>query len=436
MLGLLAGALLCTLLAGFAIYHLADNESNEQSDRQLKQIAAALPLQLVANQLLPATEDLDDQIAVQVWDQDGRKIYFSQANMRMPFQKGKGYQSVSFAGETLRIYTESKSDRLVQISQPVSVRHKFAVHMALRILSPLVILLLALIVLIYFVVGRTLAPLDKVAAAVAIRSPNALQAIDLSGLPEDLLPIVAAVNRLLVQIETAMSAQRIFVADAAHELRSPLTALKLQLQLAERSSTDELRTAAFAKLHDRLDRSSHLVHQLLTLARHEPDQSKRAFSMCELHLLAQQSVIDHSTYADSKSIDLGLSSDSMSVQIMGNADGLSVMLSNLVDNALRYTQQDGKVDVFAGIENGRPVLRVSDNGPGIPEDERERVFDRFYRPDGNADWGCGLGMSIVKNVVDLHAAEIQLSSNQLSCGLVVTVRFASDAVIRPALSGL
>ncbi|MFZ6720449.1 ATP-binding protein [Undibacterium sp. Ji49W] len=431
MLGLLVGALICTLVAGFAIYHQADHESNEQSDRQLKQIAAALPLQLVANQLLPATEDLDDKIAVQVWEQDGLKVYFSQSDMHLPPQKTMGHQSVFFAGETFRVYTETKGGRLLQISQPLSVRHKFAVNMALRMLSPLLLLLLALATLIYLVVGKALAPLDKVAGAVAIRSPQALQAIDQTGLPEDLLPIVVALNRLLARIQTTLSAQRIFVADAAHELRSPLTALKLQLQLAERSSTDELRAIAFLKLHDRLDRSSHLVHQLLTLARHEPDDVMHIPVICDLHLLTQQAVMDHSTYADSKSIDLGVASDSMPVQISGNIDALGIMLSNLVDNALRYTQHGGKVDVFSGLDGGRPILRVADNGPGIPLAERERVFDRFYRPDGNTTWGCGLGMSIVKSIADLHAAEVHLDSNPAGSGLIVTVRLMSEALHFP-----
>ena len=426
ILGLLSGTLVCTLIAGFAIYRQADHESNEQSDRQLKQIAVALPVQLVANQVLPATEDIDDKIAIQVWDHRGGKIYFSQSEMTLPLQNAVGYQNVTFAGEIYRVYTENRADRQIQISQPIWVRHKFAVNMALRILSPLLILFFTLAFLIYFVVGRALRPLNKLAVAVATRAPNALQAIDLGELPKDLLPIVSALNRLFAKIETAMTAQRVFVADAAHELRSPLTALKLQLQLAERSSTDVLRAAAFVKLHDRLDRSSHLVHQLLTLARQEPDEAAHFLTNCDLYLLAEQSVIDHSAYADSKLIDLGLASDSTSVHILGNIEGLGAMLNNLVDNALRYTQRGGKVDVYAGIESGRPVLKVTDNGPGIPEEERGRIFDRFYRPDGNATWGCGLGMSIVKNVADLHAAEIHLDTNSNGGGLIVTVRLSKN----------
>ncbi|MFZ6876398.1 ATP-binding protein [Undibacterium sp. Di27W] len=427
MLGLLSGALVCTLVAGLAIYRLADRESNEQSDRQLKQIALALPVQLVTNQVMPATEDADDMILIQVWDQRGWKIYFSQSDLPLPLQPAVGYQNVSFAGETFRVYTELRADRQIQISQPVWVRHKFAVNMALRILSPLVVLLFALAFLIYVVVGKTLAPLRKLEAAVATRAPNALHIIELGELPEDLLPILSALNRLLEKIELAMTEQRVFVADAAHELRSPLTALKLQLQLAERSSTDALRATAFVKLHDRLDRSSHLVHQLLTLARQEPDEAARTLTDCDLYLLAEQSVIDHSAHADSKSIDLGLTGDSVSIHILGNIEGLGIMLNNLVDNALRYTQRGGRVDVYAGVESGQPVLRVSDNGPGIAESERMRIFDRFYRPDGNASWGCGLGMSIVKNVADLHSAEIHLNSNANNVGLVVTVRLSRNA---------
>ncbi len=159
----------------------------------------------------------------------------------------------------------------------------------------------------------------------------------------------------------------------------------MQLQLAERADSDGQRNVVFQRLHERLDRSTHLVHQLLTLARHEQHQA-------------------------------------LPTLVPAHADGLSVMLSNLVYNAVRYTQRGGQVDVSAGVEGGRAYLRVADSGPGVPEAERGRLFDRFYRPDGNAVWGCGLGLSIARNVVDGHGAAVELSSNG-GAGLVVSVYF-------------
>ena len=203
------------------------------------------------------------------------------------------------------------------------------------------------------------------------------------------------------------------------------------------------------------------MRQLLTLARHEShdaEQTAARWRPVDLHLLAQQVVGDHSAYADSKGIDLGVgaapgtdaglgaglgatagadagasvvtatalpAATAAPLLINGDAEGLTVLLSNLVDNALRYTQPGGRVDVLAVVEGGAACLRVSDNGPGVPAASRTRLFDRFYRPDGNQVWGCGLGLSIVKNVADAHRADIALADAGPHGGLQVTVRFAA-----------
>jgi two-component system OmpR family sensor kinase len=343
----------------------------------------------------------------------------------------EGAHTVRVDGERWRVFGVRQHGRYVQVSQPTSVRDGLAAHIAFRTLLPLLGLLPLFGGLIYFVVVNSLRPLDRLAYIVEGRSASALQPLDADNLPEELQPIVAALNSLLSKMEQALMAQGSFIADAAHELRSPLTALKLQVQLAERSTTPDMRATAFAKLHERLDRATHLVQQLLTLARHEPNRSP-TLAPVDLHKLAQLAVVDQSTYAESKAIDLGLEEGQQPVMVRGNAEGLSVLLNNLVDNALRYTQAGGRVDVLAGIENGRPVLRVRDNGPGVPANERSRLFDRFYRPDGNAVWGCGLGMSIVKSVADVHAADVLLGDSAPGGGLTVSVVFP---VQEPSLPG-
>jgi two-component system OmpR family sensor kinase len=219
-----------------------------------------------------------------------------------------------------------------------------------------------------------------------------------------------------------MTTQRNFVADAAHELRSPLTALKLQLQLVERATTDEARALSLAKLDERLDRTTHLVRQLLSLARHETTLAAVQRKPVDLGRLLESVVADHSTLAESRNIDLGIESPCQLV-IDADEDSLRVLLNNLVDNALRYTQEGGRVDLQAGHENGRPVLRVRDNGPGVPLEYRDRLFDRFFRPDGQQAWGAGLGLSIVRNIVDHHQAEIVLGDGLEGRGLSVAVIF-------------
>ena len=230
------------------------------------------------------------------------------------------------------------------------------------------------------------------------------------------------------RFEVALTAQRTFVADAAHELRSPLTALKLQLQVAERAGSEEERRVALARLHERLDRSTHLVHQLLSLARHETALTASQLQTVDLGELLEAAVADHSALADSRDIDLGVVETLPApVLVQADPDGLQVLLNNLIDNALRYTQQGGRVDLQAALEEGRPLLRVSDNGPGVPRQHHARLFDRFFRPDGNDAWGCGLGLSIVRHIAEHHQADIALAEGEAGRGLQVTVRFPQPA---------
>jgi len=418
--GLLFGTLCCTLVAGLLLFQRANHEADEQSDLRLREVAWALPPHLGDGVQVPKDADLDDAVLVQVWDAAGRVAYVSEPSQALPRQSLAGYGSITHRGERWRVYGERRADYYMQIAQPFAMRERIAAHMALRIVPPLLALLPALGALIWIVVGLALRPLEQVAQAVHGRSPGSLQPLDTAGMPPELMPIVVALNGLLGKIDSAMAAQRSFVADAAHELRSPLTALKLQLQLAERAGSDAQREVSFQRLHERLDRSTHLVHQLLTLARHEQHHTRPALVRTDLLALARQVVGDHSILAESRGIDLGVTGGGEPLWVPVHPEGLSVMLSNLVDNAVRYTQAGGQVDVSAGMERGMAYLRVADNGPGVPEAERARLFDRFYRPDGNAVWGCGLGLSIVKNVVEGHGAEIELTSND-GVGLVVTV---------------
>lgn len=429
LIGLFWLGLGSSTVMGLALYKSLREEANELSDQQLRQIAAGLPPVLNAASDRPAEGDPEEPFCLQAWDQQGRLLYASPAARALPRAAGDGFSAVRVDGHGWRLFGAHQAGRFVQVSQPRSVREALAGRMVLHVMLPLTIFIPILGILIYLIVGRALRPLERMAQAVAGRSPHALQPLELDGLSPDVRPVLVALNGLLAKIEQAMVAQRDFVADAAHELRSPLTALKLQLQLAERAGGDAARAAAFAKLHERLDRASHLVRQLLTLARHEPGPAAPRFSAVDLHQLAQRAVADHSTYADSKTIDLGVEARSASVMIEGDAEGLGVLLNNLVDNALRYTQQGGQVDVLAGVVRGRAILQVRDNGPGVPVPARGRLFDRFYRPDGNVVWGCGLGMAIVKNVADAHKAEIALGEGEAGVGFRITVSFPAGPCI-------
>ncbi|WP_229503871.1 ATP-binding protein [Massilia putida] len=270
-------------------------------------------------------------------------------------------------------------------------------------------------------------PLTRLAQALGRRSPSDLQPLAERDEPPELRPVVAAMDDLLLRLDHALHSQRTFVADAAHELRTPLTALQLQLQLAERAGDDEQRAAAFTKLHQRLDRAIHLVQQLLTAARQEGGTGEAAQVPVNLLEVARACIGERYDQASAKNIDLGIveaEADLDGPCLPGNADGLRILIGNLLDNALRYTAPGGRIDVTVAQTEREIVLQVADDGIGIAPTERARVFDRFYRGAGHAEWGSGLGLSIVRSVANAHQATVALCDGPTGRGLLVTVRFS------------
>lgn len=431
LLGLLGATLLCVLGAGASLYRSLLEETNELADLQLRQLAAALPNEFAPHTGMPLAQDPEEMFVLQAWDEAGRQQVISPDKPQLPRYAVAGFAEVTVFDQRWRLYGETRRGRYVQVAQPLDVRDGLAAAMALRAGAPLLLFALILALLIAVVVARVLAPMERLAQAVAGRSADALAPLPVQDMPPELRPVVASLNGLMQRFDEALQAQRSFVADAAHELRSPLTALKLQLQLVERADSDAARGAALRKLHERLDRATHLVRQMLSLARHEAALAEGQLKTVDLSQLLEAAVVDHSALADSRGIDLGVVAPAQGqpLQIVADPDALQVLLNNLIDNALRYTQQGGTVDLQAGMEAGRPLLRVSDNGPGVPVQYRARLFDRFYRPDGNDAWGCGLGLSIVRNIAEQHQAGIVLDAadRQSGRGLCVTVLFPPDA---------
>ena len=244
-------------------------------------------------------------------------------------------------------------------------------------------------------------------------------------LPVEITPLVRALNGLLTRLDSALGTQQTFIADAAHELRTPLTAVQLQIQLAERAHEEGERAAAFAQLKKGLKRITHLLEQLLTLARHDPSAVERPFAAVDLSKLAKQVIAERAPLAQQKNLDLGMQHDEP-VMVQGDREGLQILLGNLVDNAIHYTPAENRIDVSVMMENACPLLLVADSGPGISIEDRERVFDRFYRGSGTGVPGSGLGLAIVKNIAERHHAQIGIDAAKEGPGLVVTVRFNGE----------
>lgn len=423
---LFGGMVTATIIASIATYIEVRIETNELFDYQLKQIAAALPDEIASGHNLPVDNDPDEEVAVQVWDQDGRLLFTSGPTQHVPYSRQLGFLSVAIDGVGWRFYTEEDHGRTIQIAQPRAVRRELATAMATRALIPFIVLIPILGFLIWSIVGSGLRPLQKFATEVESRSPDLLDALLDDQYPPELKPILNALNSLLARLSHTLGVQRAFVADAAHELRTPLTALKLQLQLVEKEGDSKMLAIGFTKIHERLNRANHVVQQLLTLALHE-----RLNPLCGLKRLNPlrlmiDVVSDHALQAENKGIDLGVLNPkniSDSSQFMtGDEESLRILFGNLVDNALRYTPKGGRVDVAFYADGDMGTIAISDDGPGIPVSDRARVFDRFFRIEGTGEMGSGLGLFIAKTIADQHRATIELGDGTLG-GLTVKVRF-------------
>lgn len=402
------GALaLVAVLASSTTFLLAWESFNAVRDHELAQIVYSV-LRHGVEYADGGDDDQDDlgQFISQIWDDRGRQIYTS-IEADGPPPQADGSHTVQWQGEEWHTFTLRSGGLTLQAASSSADRVAMFARMSPWLLIPFLILLAGLGGLIWVAVGRALRPLEAVRAEITRRDAPSLHALDTQHLPDEVAPLAEALNDLLAKLDRALAAQRGFIADAAHELRTPLTAVRLQAQLASRAQGPEEREAAFRRLLTGVDRASHLVEQLLQMARLEPDARPTAFSEVRLDALAKQMVAEFSSQAEAKEIDLGVGA-CLPVGVSGHEESLRVMLSNLVDNALRYTPPGGRVDVEVGEEPGKAILSVTDTGPGIPAEERERVFDRFHRLAGADIPGSGLGLAIVRQVARLHGGEISL----------------------------
>ncbi|HYL88566.1 MAG TPA: ATP-binding protein [Burkholderiales bacterium] len=420
--------------AGAFVYAAALQEIDALFDYQIRQLAVSLVAQSMrfGGALLAMPDESDDEaldFAVRIRDGSGESLYASRTFPGLPRSAVLGYSDVRGASGAWRVYAMQWGTRTIEVAQPLAVRREMAFAAALRTLAPLLIVVPLLVAAVWLAVARAVRPLRRVAGAVERRNVKALQPLPQDGLPAEVLPLVAAFNGLLRRLGESIDAQRAFIGDAAHELRTPLAALRLQAQVLVRTLDPREREAAGAEFVDGVDRATRLVEQLLDLARSEPDAAARAFTPVRLDELARGAVSDHAAIAAAKGVDLGAEAAD-AVEARGDAQSLRILLRNLVDNAVRYTPAGGAVDVIATRVGERAALQVVDTGPGIAPEERERVFGRFYRLPGSAESGSGLGLSIVRRIAELHGAEVRLESGADGKGLKATVLFPDEPALR------
>ena len=426
---LLALAGLSALAVAGATYFSVRAEMDELFDYHLRQMALSLRDQgRIADDERAALQNPEFDYVVQVWSLDGVALYANRPDalaQLLPPRAVLGFSDLRLGGEVWRVYGAATPARVVQVGQPLAVRGRLAAAAAWRSVLPIVIAAPIVALALWWLLSLSLSPLHRVAAAARTRDERFLDPLPAAGIPTEVEPLVSSFNALLSRLAGAFEAQRAFVADAAHELRSPLTALKLQLGLLRDAKGDEQREAALQRLRSGVDRASRLVEQLLALARAEPDAPTNEHAV-DLAELARQVIADTASIAAGRRASVSLHAPQR-LAVHGDTQALHSLLRNLVDNALLHAGATPRVEVRVDAEGGSPRLCVGDDGPGIPVDERERVFDRFRRREGGAAEGSGLGLAIVRAVARRHHAEVTLTDSPLG-GLRVEVRFAT----RPA----
>jgi two-component system, OmpR family, sensor kinase len=424
LLGLLA---LTALAMGAGTYRNVLAESEELFDYQLQQMALSLRDQgEIAAAQADSFADTQLDFVVQIWSVDGRTIYQSRPHSSLPARALLGLATVNVQGHAWRTYSVATGDHVIQIAQPLDIRQRLAARAAWRSVLPLLLMAPLAALGIWWLAARNLAPLDRLAGEVRARDEQSLAPVSVSGLPDEVSPLARALNSLLERLRHSLDTQRAFVADAAHELRSPLTALKLQLELLRRAGTDSERDAAGAAIGAGIERATRLVEQLLALARSERGAAPAVQERVELAELARAALADMIPFATSRGIEFELLAPEP-VFVLGDPVALGLLVRNLADNAARYSPAGSRVEVgVSAPAAGAALLRVDDAGPGIAEAERERVFDRFYRRAEAGEAGSGLGLAIVKSVALMHEASVRLDRSPQG-GLRVEVSFGKAA---------
>ncbi len=434
----LVAILLAAVLQAFTAYRGALQQADAMFDDHLQQVARSMrsgaPLGMALDD---GVNDTGFDLYVQIWGQDGTPLFRS-TRSALPPRAVLGFSDVEANGSRYRVYSLQTPLQTVQIAQDRSARAARAQALALKAVLPFVLLTPLLMLAVWWVINRSLAPIERARRQLANRAADDFSALANKDLPDEVRPLVDELNLLFVRARTAFDAQKNFVADAAHELRSPLTALKLQAQALRRSDEDPLaREASVARLNLAIDRAIRLVEQLLTLAREEAGSSAGSASIAppDLQNIIKLAVADVLPMATQKRIDLGVvdNQNAQAILINGEKESLRMMLRNLLDNAVKYTPESGQVDISIQTQGDQCTVTIEDSGPGIAPEDQSRVFDRFYRASDTALVpGSGLGLAIVKIIADRHAVKISLGRSTRLGGLKLELLLHKHTQLKPS----
>ena len=439
--GRLLGVLLLAIVLAAAVqagvvYRQAKVEADGIFDYHLEQMAQALRAGVAVSGLPMLSDERHGgrpvDFVVQVWSMEGLQIYRSSDQMALPQRAVLGFSNTDLNGKPFRVFALQTPYQVIQIAQDMGPRGAMAGALALRTVAPILWMAPLLMLVAWWAVGASLKPVHRVREQVAARAADDLATVTEEGLPEEIQPLVRELNLLFGRVEQAFEAQQHFVADAAHELRSPLAALRLQAQGLQRARDDGARQVAVERLLAGIDRATRLVEQLLVLARHQAEASSPGGGvLVAMDALAREVVAEMVPKARLRAIEMGVDA-ARNFPLLGQPDALRILLRNLVDNAIKYTPPGGRVDVSVVGESRvegedlATLLVVEDSGPGVATSDRARVLDRFYRVPGETAPGSGLGLAIVSTIAQWHGAQLSLERSETLGGLRVVVRWAKQ----------
>lgn len=368
--------------------------------------------------------DEDDDLIVTVTDSVGRRLFASRSNRQLPGGilppvATLGFQTLELGRGEYRVFTAQSRGLHIQVAQSMDVIREAVGAIALATLLPIVLLLPIVAVVIGFAIRKQLRPLNRAASAIASRPPLSLDLLPAAGMPTEVRPLVDEINRLLRRLNTSVEREQQFVTDAAHALRTPLTALQLQAEILEGGGNETERATRLSELRAGIRRVICLSEQLLSLARLQSETGP-IIATTELDPTLQEVAAVYSAAARAKQIDLQVETGT-AVSVYGNARRLTLIFGNLLDNALRHTPAGGHVRIRAFASEGLAKVEVWDEGSGLPPGELERVFERFYRVPGNESGGNGLGLATVATLVRQLGGQVSLENRVDHPGLVARV---------------
>lgn len=424
-------------------YFATINYANQPYDLVLLQRANEIAVQLGLNTgkerldfepSLPDGSDpgMPDRVVFTVTDSEGHKLAGNGNTLRpLSYRRGRSgplFSNGEREGQKTRMVslTFNSSGRTLQLHVAETTQQRQALIRGIlaNIVIPQLLLTLIALAVVWYGLKQGLRPLERLRNEVGSRQRDDLSQLDGSKAPAEVRPLIDAVNDLLERLKQVMAAQQRFVADAAHQLRTPFAGLKTQAELALRTDDTEQKQHALRHILTSTRHGTRLVNQLLALARTEPaGLGTDRFTRIDLRQLAQECTLEWVQMALEKNIDLGYEASDKALPLLCDAPSLGEMLNNLIDNAIRYTPRGGHITVSTAYTPGYAMLYVEDNGPGIAPEHRERVFERFYRILGSGQSGSGLGLSIVAEVAKRHGAELSLTEGTGGSGTRFCVRF-------------